>query len=99
MGVAVAVGPPGNWLVILMHVMQRGRARVRGPGAAGALQAAVRDVSVTTLTQSRRTHAGTCKAAAAAGGRRTASLYKVNTPSCACERAKSDFLCILLLLF
>lgn len=59
-GVAVAVGPPGNRLVVLVHVMQRGRAGVRGPGAAGALEAAVRDVSVTALTHSRRTHAGTC---------------------------------------
>lgn len=61
MGVTVALGPPGNRLVVLVQVMQRGRAGVRGSGATGALEAAVRDVSVTALTHSGKTQANMCE--------------------------------------
>lgn len=60
--VAMAVGPSGNWLLLLMHVMQRGRAGVGGSGAARTLETAVRDVSVTALTQGRTAGMGTTKA-------------------------------------
>lgn len=52
--VAMAVGPSGNWLVLFMHVMQRGRTGMGGSGAARTLETAVRNLSMTALTQSAR---------------------------------------------
>lgn len=49
MGVAVAVGASGCRSVVIVRVMQRRRAGMRGPGTARALEAAVREVAMTTL--------------------------------------------------
>lgn len=53
--IAMAVGPSGNWLVLFMHVMQRGGTGMGGSGAARTLETAVRNLSMTTLTKTRWT--------------------------------------------
>ena len=45
----MAVGPPGDGLVVIVRVVERRRAGVGGPGAACTLETAVRELPVTTL--------------------------------------------------